>query len=164
MTMTLVETITVGSGGAASIEFTSIPQDADDLVILLSGRNSNTFPAFYLGFNSSTSNFSRRILYGTGSGVASGTGSNNIINGVTRSSDTANTFGNTQIYVPNYSGSSTKSISIEAVIENNATSSWLEISAMLWNDTSAITSVELYLSGHTFSEHSTASLYKITKA
>ena len=35
----LIETVTVGSGGAASIEWTAINQDGQDLVIVLSSRN-----------------------------------------------------------------------------------------------------------------------------
>ena len=42
MAYTLIETITVGSGGASSIEFTGIPQETGaDLVVRLSARQSN---------------------------------------------------------------------------------------------------------------------------
>ena len=39
-TYTLISSVTVGSGGAASIEFTSIPSTYTDLVLKLSARSS----------------------------------------------------------------------------------------------------------------------------
>jgi hypothetical protein len=38
-TYKLIETVTVGSGGAANIEFTSIPQTYTDLKLVISGKN-----------------------------------------------------------------------------------------------------------------------------
>ena len=38
MTMTLVSTVTVGAGGAANIQWTSIPNTATDLYITVSAR------------------------------------------------------------------------------------------------------------------------------
>ena len=40
MSMTVIEHIEVGSGGAAEIEFDAIPADYTDLMILLSSRQS----------------------------------------------------------------------------------------------------------------------------
>jgi len=40
MTMTHISTVQVGAGGAASINFTSIPQTGTDLALVMSGRLS----------------------------------------------------------------------------------------------------------------------------
>ncbi len=68
MTMTLVSTVTVGSGGASSIEWTSIPQSGKDLLILLSARAASNAIRNDVGvsFNGVTTNRTYRSLYGNG--------------------------------------------------------------------------------------------------
>lgn len=157
MAMELIETIEVGAGGAASIEFTSIPQDGVDLLLLVSDRTSAT--GGFLTINGSAiSAFSAVYLQGNGSGSSSSTATNAlVIGGFT--SYTANTFGSGQVYVSNYTSTTNKSISIEGVSENNATSSLQRITAASYSTSSAVTSIGL--TNATFSQYSTASLYKI---
>jgi hypothetical protein len=78
------------------------------------------------------------------------------------SSTTANTFGSSQIYISNYSGSTAKTVSVDAVNENNATAAYQTILAGVWNDTDPITSAKIIISTDSLVEHSSASLYKIT--
>jgi hypothetical protein len=157
----LIETIEVGSGGAASIEFTGIPQDGVDLVLAFSIRNSSTATNIGMSVNGSTSSFTGRRLEGSGSATFSGTSTDNyvLINGMTPSGYTANTFSSGQILFSNYQSATGKSFSVDSVQENNATLSYQTIIAGLWNNTAAITSVGLI---GTFAQYSTASLYKIT--
>jgi len=68
MTMQLIETKTLLSA-AASIEFTSIPQDGTDLLLLVSTRADGAGDAF-IRPNGSTSGLSARRLRGNGSTVA----------------------------------------------------------------------------------------------
>jgi hypothetical protein len=161
--MKLIESKTLGTA-AASIEFTSIPQDGTDLVAIISGRAStggvNTFG--FLSLNGSTANFSRRNLLGTGSATESGSGSDNVLFFGQGDGTTANTFDNIQIYIPNYTGSTNKSISVDGVTENNATGAIQFIFAGLWSQTAAITSLAI-TNGTNFVAGSTVSLYKITK-
>jgi hypothetical protein len=130
------------TSAAASITFSSIPQTFTDLYVLISGRtdlaNVATNPKIYP--NGSSSNLSYRYLRGNGSNSESGTIYLGFANSAT---STANTFGNWGFYIPNYTSSIAKSISSDSVAENNATSGFLAISAILWNDTSAITSLEI---------------------
>ena len=162
----LIETVTVGSGGASSIEFTSIPQDGVDLVLVYSGRIDGTNslgPS--LEFNNESANRSYRMLGGDGSSAVSfGNGAfSSLVGGLhSNSSTTANTFGSSQIYISNYSGSIAKSVSLDAVSENNGTAARQWILAGSWNNTSAITSAKLTISFDNMVEHTTASLYKIT--
>jgi len=168
MAYELIETIEVGAGGAASIEFTSIPQDGVDLVCVISLRTnkaSGNPDAIEFQFNADTaSNYTTIWLEGTGSGVAAASTTTN--RGYAEhlgqhSAYTSNTFGNTSIYVSNYTSSAAKSISVDGVTENNSTASYQGIAAASWNNSSALTSIKLYSGSNTIVQYSTASLYKI---
>jgi len=170
-------TVTVGSGGASSIDFTSIPNTYTDLLVKVSGRSSrNEFVATYLTMqlNSATTNYTYRTLDGIpGVSIGSGTQANYttsaiVVGALSQTNSTASTFGSSEIYIPNYAGSTNKSISAEGVSENNATSTVLIMTAGLWSDTSAITSISLkpFVGGSffNFTQYSTASLYGIKKS
>jgi hypothetical protein len=165
MAMTLVSTVTVGSGGASSVEFTSIPQTGKDLLLLVSGRHSTTTKQLQLRFNSdSASNYSFRLLEGDGAnaGIA-GLTANHARIPCSISTDTANTFGNTAAYVSNYTSSANKSFSIDGVSENNATTAYQSLLAYTWANSAAISSIQvLPNSGQTVAQHSTISLYIIS--
>jgi hypothetical protein len=162
--MSLIETVTVGSGGAASIEFTSIPQDGTDLVLLLSGGASGINQQVNLTINGDTgSNYLYVYLRGSSGSVSSAapTGFSFFPMLVNSNSQTANTFGNSMAYFSNYAISGSKNVSFDHLNENNATATIMQIQASSWTGSAAITSLRLSLSN--LVEHSTASLYKITK-
>ena len=75
--------------------------------------------------------------------------------------NTASTFGNLQIYIPNYAGSNQKSYSIDSVGENNATDAYQVLSAGKYNQTTAITQVSLRIASSNLAQYSTAYLYGI---
>ena len=56
----LISSVTVGSGGASSIDFTSIPQTYTDLVVRWSTRGTaaTVYDQVYVKFNNTTSNLS----------------------------------------------------------------------------------------------------------
>lgn len=166
-TMVKIQTVTVGSGGASSIDFTSIPQTYTDLVIKTSARNTSTSTTMYLEFNGSGGTaYSVRLLYGDGSAAGSTSSSSraNIKNdgGADDSGYTASTFASSEIYIPNYTSSNYKSVSIDGVPENNATTTYMNMVAGLWSSTSAITSIKLTLYTGNFAQYSTATLYGVT--
>ena len=167
MAYTLIETGTVGSGGASSIEFTSIPQEAGaDLVVLLTARGGNELSE--ITFNSDTgTNYNYATLRGTGSVADSnGSAATEAIRfyGITETSRTANVFGNAKITISNYTSSSQKSVSIDGVTENNATYGVSGLTFGYYTSTNAITSLKLASNGSTLAEHTTASLYLVTTA
>jgi hypothetical protein len=169
MTMQLIETKTLASA-AASIEFTSIPQDATDLMVLFSHRSSGSTDGLQLvlRFNGLTSGYSRMLVYGDGSSAAAGNGSSEAFarfSFVQPSSSTSNTFGNASIYIPNYTSSRAKSFSSDAVTETNATNiNGAALYAGRSNGTAAITSITLFEQNSVnFVATTMASLYKITK-
>ena len=160
-TYTLLETITVGAAGAASVTFNSIPQTGyTDLVIKYSGRSSIADVLGLITLNGSAVSYSGKRLYGTGSAAVSNAGSTTSFNppSIVASTFTANTFGNGEIYIPNFTSANYKSVSIDAVTENNATESYTTLYAGLWSNTAAVTSVSLAANGGSWAQYSTFSL------
>lgn len=167
-----IASVTVGAGGASSIDFTSIPNTYTDLLVKISARgsrNNTGSQVVSLRFNSdSGANYSYRRLYadGTSAYSDSSTGDSYGTSGyVSKVYDTASTFGSCEIYVPNYTASTQKAYSSDGVEENNATLAYLSIVAGIWSGTSAITGIALYASGGSFTweQYSTAVLYGIKK-
>ena len=160
-----IASVTVGSGGAATIDFTSIPSTYTDLCIKFSIRFDLPYDAANINirFNSNAANYSTRRLKGTGSSTNSDSTSgaaSMVFNYGAGDTLTANTFGNGELYIPNYAGSNHKSVSSDAVTENNATAAYAVLQAGLWSNTAAITSVSLLCDGN-WKQYSTAVLYGI---
>jgi hypothetical protein len=165
-TYSKIATYTVGSSGVSNITFLNIPQNYTDLCLLLSFRAVNSGSAGYdfyadMSFNGSTSNASFRRLAGYITTVNSDTGSRLYAASFLGSTGTASTFGNAQVYIPNYAGSNNKSYSGESAAETNTTSNYLDMTAGLWSNTAAITSITLTPSAGNFAQYSSAHLYGI---
>lgn len=160
-TYQLISSVTVGSGGTTAINFTSIPQTYTDLVIRLSTRMSTQ--DYRAKYNGSASSYSARFLYGDGSADDSFSSTVAGYIGITTpNANTANTFGSSEIYIPNYTVAQNKPISQFGVSENNATLAYIMATSQLWSNTAAITSIEISeYSGGTIYQYSTANLYGI---
>ena len=156
-----IATVTVGSGGAASMDFTNIPATYTDLQLLVSIREETSATAVaFIKFNNTTANRSERYLQGNGSTAVSGTTA--VLQFIAcQPSDTANTFGNASIYIPNYAGSNYKSVSSDSVSENNATGAFSRLVAGLWSNTSAINQITITTDTGDVAQYSTATLYGI---
>jgi hypothetical protein len=172
-TYTLISSVTVGSGGAANIEFTSIPQTYTDLVVMLSGRttaNGDNYGETDLSFNGAPTGtaYSWRNLEGRGVSAFSSSGSSDsaiYLRDVNGSGSTASTFSNNSFYIPNYTSSNNKSISANTVTENNFSQAIALLTAGLWADSSAITSLRFTVTyGTSFAQYSTAYLYGISNS
>ena len=164
MTMTLIQTVTAVGATTLSLEFSSIPQTYTDLVLVASLRSSND-RFLSLRFNSSTTGFTNKQLVGEGSTINNQNRTDTFVGYISNYQDTAATFANTSIYVPNYAGSTNKTFLIDTVSENNATTAYQGIVAGLWSNTAAITSIQLFIlasNGYMVAD-SSASLYGITK-
>ena len=167
-----IYTQTVGSGGAISVGFNNIPQTFTDLKVVVSARSTqagtNKFITYYFNATQGTSYSSRRLT-GDGSSAASSAQANDssiyINSSLPAASITANTFGNLEIYIPNYTSSNFKQVIIDAVLENNATTGYQQMMAGLFRSTSPITSMVLEVGdyGNNYAQYSTFSLYGITK-
>jgi hypothetical protein len=165
--MELITSVTVGSGGAASVTLPAtgtIPQTYTDLKVVATARStrSGSVDDLVIRFNGSSSNYTGRRLYGSGSSAVSDT-LTDIRGFATGAGTTASTFSNTEFYIPNYTSSNTfKSVSVDAVNENNATESYSGLVAGLWSNNSAITTITLLANNGNLVEGSTFYLYGIS--
>ncbi len=166
-TYTLIASNTLGSD-AASVTFSSIPGTYTDLVLRASVRGTNsgsTLTRFQ--FNSDTaSNYSYTMLRGDGTNVTSlnGSSTTNSIFYLNNAGATSSTFTNTEIYIPSYTASQNKPLSVSNVAENNATLvQFTEANAQLWRNTAAITSIYIYAGTGNLTSGSSFFLYGISK-
>lgn len=165
MTMQLIETVTVGSAGVASIAFENIPQTGTDLILKYSLRISSASisDSNSLKINGNDSNqYSRELRLNSSTGASSSNGiSVSII--VNADNSSPDTFGSGDIYISNYAtGSPVKPISIDQVTENKGSTSSLRFTAGAYNSTNAVTSLAFVFGGKTILENSTASIYMIS--
>jgi hypothetical protein len=146
------------------ITFTSIPSGYTDLLILASvrdNRSSNAANDMTIRFNGSGTGYSWRRLY-TDSGATIASNTSDTIAVIDSSTATSNTFASVSLYIPNYLSSNNKSLSSDSVQENNTTNAFLQITAGLWSNSSAITSIALApANSASFVANSTATLYGI---
>lgn len=173
MAITLISTITVGAGGVASIDFTSVSSSFTDLMLTFSLRSTSTAgPAASanITFNGSATGYSEKLLYNNSSGgAASGSRTGTFLDWsglINAGLSTVNTFSNNQLYVPNYTSATNKMTSAECIQEEQSSTSgyWNHyITAGLWSNTSAINRITLTSSAGNFAQYSSASLYGITK-
>lgn len=165
-TFTKIASVNVGSGGASSIAFSSIPSSYTDLCLKLSLRSnaSRNNDDLLVSFNGSTSSRSWIFLEGTGTGVTTASGTDGRFSTFDAATATANTFGSAELYIPNYAGSTSKSVSIDTVTEDFVAGAYAEIEAASWANSSAINSITMTLGfGTLFVQYSTATLYGISK-
>jgi hypothetical protein len=170
-TMELISSETVGILGASTVTFSSIPGTFTDLCIKVSSRTNriDVQDSLKLTFNGNTSSYSARGLGGNASSAYSFTngGSASIEDVLITcgSTSTSSTFGNGEIYIPNYAGSTFKSVSSDSVSENNANAANRQIYAALWSNTAAITSLTLApTNGTSILQYSTFYLYGVKNA
>jgi CDP-diglyceride synthetase len=155
------------TGSVSSIDFTSIPSTYTDLCLKMSLRSANIAVEALeasLTFNSNTSGYTAKQLYGTGSSAASSSPTVRPAGFIVGSSMTANTFSNIELYIPNYAGSTNKSYSVDSVAEANQTLQYMNLVAGLWSNTAAITSISIAGTSGTLATNSTAYLYGVKNA
>jgi hypothetical protein len=166
--MKLIESKTLTTA-AASIAFTSIPQTFTDLYLLLSLRGSLAGGnlGLYVTINTVvTGDSTSRSLFGTGTSASSGANTANdqlFVGYIPGSVVTSNTFGNSSIYIPNYTENLNKTVSTESVTENNGTEAYQIINAGRVNKTAAVTLLTIESISANLVSGSTISLYGITK-
>jgi len=161
-----ISTITVGSGGAASIDFTSIPATYTDLFVQISLRSNyaNPYSNPIVRFNGATTNYSGKQLLGNGA-TASSSGMN-YTDGIDlptmpAATNTANVFGSAGLYIPNYASANYKSVSNEGGEEFNSATAYLMLVAGLWSNTAAINQVTIVDKLGSLVQYSSATLYGI---
>lgn len=163
-----IETVELGST-QATITFSNIPQDFDDLYLITSTRSDRSADVAVLAIkiNSSTSNFTSKKMTTNGSSIQNSSRTDSFIGLNPAANADANTFGNRRMFISNYAQTQANPISTMGVYTRKVsqTGSDVDLVNLLWNDTNAITSVEFYItSGDNFVANSVVSLYGITNA
>jgi hypothetical protein len=144
-TYTLISSSVLGST-TGSVTFSSIPSTFTDLVLRVGGRFDGNSSSFEITFNGITSSVYRNTYLNTNGSTleSSNSGGGQVyIMGVNTSPSTADTFGSIEVYIPNYLVSANKPFSSFGVTENNATTAFTEMSAVLFTNTAAITSIKI---------------------
>ena len=166
-----IATVTVGSGGAANVEFTSIPSTYTHLQLRIladTNRTSATVASFNLQFNSDTgANYSWHELYGNGSSAGSSASSNTTYCLLSRVGGSAtNTFGALIVDILDYANTNKyKTIRNLGGCDANG-SGEIALDSGLWRSTSAISSMKFTINydGTLISQYSHFALYGIKSA
>ena len=158
------------SSAAASVTLSSIPGTYTDLLLRITTRVDRAIVGAHncrLTVNgSSTSDYSQTNLAEFGVTINSTRASAEafITTPSTANSSTANTFSSNEFYFPNYAGSTSKTLSVFDVIENNSTANFesqISVKAGLRSNTAAITSITLDTNGYNYLSGSSFFLYGI---
>ena len=171
-TYTLLNSSTVGAGGASSITFSAIPSTYTDLLVKASIRMSDAaygYDNVKISINGTPSGtaYSGKLVADYVGGALSQSSSSAASFDYFYSNGnigTASIFSNGEFYIPNAFGSNYKSISADSVTEDNTGASYYTtrgFGAGLWSSTSAITSIVLTPPNGTFVQYSSFYLYGI---
>jgi hypothetical protein len=161
-----IETVTVGSGGSSTVEFTSIPSTYQHLQLRLIARDGQAsgFNNEIIRFNGDTgSNYSAHMIYGNGSSAGAAGYANvtsvNVGFYASSAGTTANVFGVAVIDILDYANTN-KYKTVRTLTGGDASGSGLVLlTSGNWRNTNAITSIQL--SGATYSQYSSFALYGI---
>ena len=163
-----IATVTVGSGGQSSIDFTSIPSTYKHLQIRYISRNNRAvnWDSLSVRLNSDTgSNYAYHLLVGEGSGSGVSVGQANQTSMATcyqtGSTAASNIFGVGVIDLLDYTNTN-KFKTVRALGGNDLNGSGaILFGSGLWRSTSAVTSISLFSASVNFVQHSQFALYGI---
>lgn len=167
-TFTKIQRVSLTSGNASAMSFTSIPQTYDDLFLKISARTDRSgynVDSMTLTINGGTTSSYGIRAEGTGSTTGVYTGF--FLCGAATDNTSANIFGNSQAYISLYTTTGTKGVINWAVSEASATgnnSAWQNMLSGVCKMNTPITSITLSPgSGTVFKQYSSATLYGIKR-
>lgn len=160
-----IATVTVGAGGAANIDFSSIPQTYKHLQLRLLTRNigAEIVGEAYTTVNGASTGYNNHTLLGNGSTASAG--GNNYTNLMFMSkalgaSASANAFGITIIDILDYSNTNKyKTLRTLSGGDSNGTG-FVMLGSGLWQSTTGINQIT-YRNNYNLAQYSTAALYGI---
>lgn len=163
-----IATVTVGSGGASSIEFTSIPGTYQHLQVrgILKTDRASTGDTANVTINSDTgSNYAYHWIVGTGSAASAAAASSDAqitTNSLAGDSSATNIWAGLVLDILDYA-STTKNTTVRSTCGNDRNGAGaISLGSGLWVSTSAVTSIKFAPGfGSNFKEHSTLALYGI---
>ena len=166
-----IATVTVGSGGAANVEFTSIAGTYSHLQVRVIARGTNASSSIYqkIQFNSDTSSvYADHYILGDGASASAGASVNAAFIGVgstTAANASASIFGTIIIDILDYANTNKfKTIRNLEGFDVNGSGGMVALTSGLWRSTSAVTSVKFTPSAGNFAQYSHFALYGIKGA
>ena len=166
-----ISTVTVGGGGSASISFTSIPGTYTHLQVRFMARGTATAAGVGLRerLNSDTSaSYSSHQLYGSGASVAAtggGSQSEMEIGGMTGATAGSNIFGVGVLDILDYSSTDKyKTLRLLDGRDVNGSGGYIFFESGSWQNTNAVTTVQIYPASGNFEQYSQFALYGIKGA
>jgi hypothetical protein len=160
-----IATVTVGSGGAANVEFTSIPGTYTHLQVrgILRSTYSSDQPSLALQINGSYIDRNHN-LYGDGSSAIAYTGTGGNISHSAGATSGSNVFSAIIIDILDYANTN-KYRTVRALSGGDRNGSgFIELCSGLEQTTSAVTSITLVSGGANIAQYSTLALYGIKSA
>jgi hypothetical protein len=156
-----IQTVTVGSGGAANAVFSSIPSTYKHLQIRAFHQSTGS-PESHMRFNGDTgNNYKIHFLYGDGGSAVGGTGGTTNAVSFNYNGGSGSVFGASVTDILDYTNTN-KNTTTRSLGGYDANGSGLEIYySGLWINTAAITSITLYPVSGNFAQYSSFALYGI---
>ena len=164
-----IATVTVGSGGAANVEFTSIPGTFTHLQIRAIAQSEKSSAVDYLGMriNGDTgANYTVHLLYGNGSSASAyaSTGNTNYDISEFPANSSTSVYGVLVLDILDYANTN-KYKTVRHLGNNDRNGAGqVQLSSGLWLSTSAITSLRFYFGANDIAQYSHFALYGIRSA
>jgi hypothetical protein len=156
------------AGGETSFTFSSIPSTYTHLQIRGFAKSSGTSSSIQVILNADTTsgNYARHMLWGTGSGTPASSWGSNAYIGAVSLSGTANVFSASVTDILDYANTSKYKTGrvISGNDTNNTGNAVIEMNSFLWMNTNAITSIQLKIDVGSFSQYTSFALYGIKGA
>jgi hypothetical protein len=161
-----IATVTVGSGGAANVEFTSIPATYTHLQVRGFARSTSTECDVKVQLNGDTgSNYAYHRMYNSGGvGAADGSSSQTTMFYCGRIKASTSVFGANIIDILDYTNTNKyTTLRILMGLDDNG-SGYNSLASGLWLNTNAVTSIKLIPHAGNFAQYSQFALYGIKGA
>ena len=158
-----IATVTVGSGGAANVEFTSIPSTFEHLQLRMITRTTSS-PFVNVQYNSDTtaSNYRSHFLYGNGSSAVATTAADKAYIAYTSvSSNQANEFGDAVTDILDYKNTNKYKTARSLSGNDQNGGGFVLLFSHLWMSTSAISSIKILPVAGDFEQYTKIALYGI---
>ena len=164
-----LQTVTVGSGGAASISFASIPQTYTHLHIRGIYRDTSSTTgdsALWIQYNGDTgSNYAWHRMWANSASTSAGASSSTtwgLLGVGAYGGNIANQFGATVADISDYTNTNKTKVSRSLTGDDANGYGYIGIHSTLWNNTSAVTSITIYpTSSYNFAQYSQFALYGV---
>jgi len=158
-----IATVTVGAGGASSIDFTSIPSTYQHLQIRSLSLQSSANQDIQMQFNADTgNNYSLHYLYGQGASALSASGANTpFIYVAFNAGDTTYPVASVVDILDYKDTNKYKTTRTLSGFDRNGPGGYIIFNSGNWRNTAAISSVKIYPSAGNFNQYTQFALYGI---